>query len=97
MPKDPSLLGKMFEVEITSTGKHFLKGSVVQDSLLRVLPRPQPLPPGQVSGAETHKSELVVRNMEIKKSKLGRTDFILLAIAGALLIALLSKFINFMH
>lgn len=50
VPKDPLLLGKMFEVVITSTGKHYLKGDVVTESLVRVPPRPTPLPTGAVSG-----------------------------------------------
>ena len=50
VPKDPQLLGKMFEVTITSTGKHYLKGDVVAESLVRVPLRPAPLPSGTVSG-----------------------------------------------
>lgn len=49
--KDPSLLGKMFEVEITATGKHFLRGSVLDESVVHVLPLACPLLPGEVSGA----------------------------------------------
>ena len=51
MPKDDALLGKMFEVVITTTGKHYLKGDVVAESLACAPPRPTPLPPGTVSGA----------------------------------------------
>ena len=51
MPKDDALLGKMFEVVITTTGKHYLKGDVLPQSLARAPSRPTPLPRGTVSGA----------------------------------------------
>ena len=51
VPKDDSLLGKMFEVVITTTGKHYLKGDVLAESLVRAPSRPTPLPQGTVSGA----------------------------------------------
>ena len=56
MPKEPALLGKMFEVVITSTGKHFLKGQVLEESLVQVSLRPQPLPAGHVSGMQAWKA-----------------------------------------
>ena len=51
MPKDDALLGKMFEVVITTTGKHYLKGEVLMESLAHAPSRPAPLPRGSVSGA----------------------------------------------
>jgi hypothetical protein len=51
VPKDDSLLGKMFEVVIMTTGKHYLKGDVLVESLARAPSRPAPLPQGTVSGA----------------------------------------------
>ena len=51
VPKDDALLGKMFEVFITTTGKHYLKGDVLAESLIRAPSRPAPLPRGTVSGA----------------------------------------------
>ena len=51
MPKDDALLGKMFEVVITTTGKHYLKGDVLAESLACAPSRPTPLPQGTVSGA----------------------------------------------
>ena len=42
----------MFEVVITSTGKHFLKAEVLTESLVRVPIRPSPLPAGVVSGGQ---------------------------------------------
>lgn len=44
-------MGKMLEVDIVETGKHFLKGQVVDDKLPeRPATVPPPLKPGQVSG-----------------------------------------------
>ena len=51
VPKDDALLGKMFEVVITTTGKHYLKGDVLSESLACAPSRPAPLPQGTVSGA----------------------------------------------
>ena len=51
MPKDDALLGKMFEVVITTTGKHYLKGDILEESLVCAPSRPTPLPQGTVSGA----------------------------------------------
>ena len=55
--KDPSLLGKMFDVVITETGKHYLKGDVLKESLAVVPARPAPLPFGAVSGMKTFKNQ----------------------------------------
>ena len=41
----------MFEVVITTTGKHYLKGDVLAESLTCAPSRPAPLPRGTVSGA----------------------------------------------
>lgn len=88
VPKDPSLLGKMFAVDIVTTGKHFLKGTVVRDSLEKMVPRPPPLPVGAVSGART--------SHNVKQSPingLGRVDITLLVLAVTLVsIALLLRF-----
>ena len=51
-------MGKMFEVVVTSTGKHYLIGEVVRETLVRVPPRPCPLPHGCVSGAPKKKEEV---------------------------------------
>ena len=52
VPKDENLMGKMFEVDITSAGKHYLMAELVRDGQVR---RPEsvpaPLSKGQVSGA----------------------------------------------
>lgn len=57
VPKDDALLGKMFEVVITSTGKHYLKGEVMAESLGRAPHRPTPLPQGAVSGGKDWKKK----------------------------------------
>ena len=46
----------MFEVEITDTGKHYLVGEVVRQSLVCMPPRPPPLPYGTISGAKKSSS-----------------------------------------
>ena len=99
IPKDPTLLGKMFEVDITITGKHFLKGRVVKNSLLHVVPRPLPLSPGHVSGVQSWKSKKLSLHFQqhqppIKKI-LGGLDIILLTIAAV--IVSLALFIRFVH
>ena len=58
MPKDDALLGKMFEVVITTTGKHYLKGNVLAESLACAPSRPTPLPQGTVSGATEWKRRI---------------------------------------
>ncbi len=56
VPKDASLLGKMFEVDVIATGKHFMKSEVVKESLVHARPRPLPLPLGSVSGVQVWKT-----------------------------------------
>ena len=46
----------MFEVKITDTGKHYLVGEVVRQSLIYMPPRPPPLPYGTISGAKKSSS-----------------------------------------
>ncbi|KAL8562319.1 Threonylcarbamoyladenosine tRNA methylthiotransferase [Nucella lapillus] len=52
VPKDDDLMGKMVEVEIVETGKHFLKGRLLTSTAHAVRPEtvPPPLLKGQVSG-----------------------------------------------
>lgn len=88
----------MFEVEIVTTGKHFMKGSVVEESLVQVLSRPKPLPLGHVSGMELWKSrtqEVGVAEAKISHGYIGRVDIALMAVAGILiLIALLVRLLH---
>ena len=49
VPKDENLLGKLVEVEITETGKHFLKCRLLGDGI-RPRDVPPPLQKGQISG-----------------------------------------------
>ena len=51
VPKDDGLLGKMVEVEIIETGKHFLKARLLQDGDMYTPSIAEPLIKGQVSGA----------------------------------------------
>ena len=108
MEKDPALLGKRFEVEITSTGKHFLKGSVLKESLVTVLPRPLPLPEGRVSGVAAWKHKLATGYKPSSSPSPSPSpspssptwrgfgvDIILLTFAAAVLsIALLTRFVG---
>ncbi|KAK6178971.1 hypothetical protein SNE40_011437 [Patella caerulea] len=50
VPKEEDLMGKMLEVEIIETGKHFLKGRLLSRGK-RPLDVPPPLKKGEVSGA----------------------------------------------
>ncbi|KAK7099629.1 threonylcarbamoyladenosine tRNA methylthiotransferase-like [Littorina saxatilis] len=51
VPKDEDLMGKMVEVEIVETGKHYLKGRLLTSKRDAVRPDvPPPLLKGQVSG-----------------------------------------------
>ncbi|KAJ8306384.1 hypothetical protein KUTeg_016929 [Tegillarca granosa] len=51
VPKDENLMGKLVQVEIVETGKHFLKGRLVSEDSVIKLAVPPPLKKGQVSGA----------------------------------------------
>lgn len=88
VPKDSSLFGKTFEVDIVATGKHFMKGEVVMDSQVRTVPRPMPLPPGSVSGVQVWKS----RTDSCQQEK-GSVDIGLLLFAVAILVVLLIRLI----
>ena len=51
VPKDEDLMGKMVEVEIVETGKHYMKGRLLSSKRDAVRPDvPPPLLKGQVSG-----------------------------------------------
>lgn len=56
----PDLMGKMIEVEIYETGKHFLKGKIVDNSEIISPGLTQPLPKGTVSGLPAEKDEISV-------------------------------------
>jgi hypothetical protein len=87
--KDPSLLGKTFEVDIVATGKHFMKGVVVKDSQVRPVPRPLPLPPGNVSGMEVWQS----RTSGAREEGKGSVDISLILFGLAILIILIVRLI----
>ena len=51
VPQEEDFMGKMVEVDIISTGKHYLKGSVVREAgIERPDMVPPPLKQGAVSG-----------------------------------------------
>ncbi|XP_005403437.1 PREDICTED: threonylcarbamoyladenosine tRNA methylthiotransferase isoform X2 [Chinchilla lanigera] len=50
VPKNPSFMGKMVEVDIYESGKHFMKGQPVSDAKVYTPSISKPLAKGQVSG-----------------------------------------------
>lgn len=50
VPKNPAFLGKMVEVDIYESGKHFMKGQPVSDAKVYTPSISTPLAKGQVSG-----------------------------------------------
>ena len=77
-------MGRMFEVEITDTGKHYLIGEVVRQSLVHMPSRPPPLPYGTISGANQTK------NTGTRTTSIDR-----LLIAVALLIVFVAVFVHY--
>ena len=55
VPKDDNLMGKMVDVEIVTSGKHYLIGRLLDDGTVRRPDTvPAPLSKGQVSGVQVH-------------------------------------------
>lgn len=50
MPKNPTFMGKMIEVDIYESGKHFMKGQPVSDAKVYTPSINKPLAKGEVSG-----------------------------------------------
>lgn len=50
MPKNPTFMGKMVEVDIYESGKHFMKGQPVSDAKVYTPSISSPLARGEVSG-----------------------------------------------
>nr|XP_010978415.2 threonylcarbamoyladenosine tRNA methylthiotransferase isoform X1 [Camelus dromedarius]XP_010978416.2 threonylcarbamoyladenosine tRNA methylthiotransferase isoform X1 [Camelus dromedarius]XP_010978417.2 threonylcarbamoyladenosine tRNA methylthiotransferase isoform X1 [Camelus dromedarius]XP_010978420.2 threonylcarbamoyladenosine tRNA methylthiotransferase isoform X1 [Camelus dromedarius]XP_031290992.1 threonylcarbamoyladenosine tRNA methylthiotransferase isoform X1 [Camelus dromedarius] len=50
VPKNPTFLGKMVEVDIYESGKHFMKGQPVSDAKVHTPSISKPLAKGEVSG-----------------------------------------------
>ena len=99
VPKDPSLLGKTFEVDIVATGKHFMKGEVVKDSQVCPVPRPLPLPPGHLSGVGLWKSRtngegIRKGNMDGGGSRRVDITVLLFAAAAVLTVVLLVRLLT---
>ena len=77
-------MGRMFEVEITDTGKHYLVGEVVRQSLVHMPSRPPPLPYGTISGPKQTKSS---------GTRTASIDRVLIAVA--LLIVCVAVFVHY--
>ena len=80
------LMGKMFEVEITSAGKHFMVGRVVKDGDVSSPGLVEPLPKGVVSGVPQHN---ISRQSGSKQEKF---QFLLKMTLVVLLVAVLVRF-----
>ena len=64
VPKDENLLGKMVEVDVVETGKHYLKGELVtQGEIKRPDNVPPPLKKGEVSGIEMEVMSTVLSSL----------------------------------
>lgn len=50
VPKNPTFMGKMVQVDIYESGKHFMKGQPVSDAEVYAPSIRRPLAKGQVSG-----------------------------------------------
>jgi len=61
----PDLMGKMVTVEIYETGKHFMKGKVVEDAEVVAPGLKDPLPKGTVSGATDVRTEKLVQREHV--------------------------------
>lgn len=79
VPKEDGLLGKMLEVVIIETGKHFLKAKILKDGDMYTPSIAEPLPKGHVSGVQT-----------ISQETASSTSWISMAICG-LIIAVLFR------
>jgi threonylcarbamoyladenosine tRNA methylthiotransferase CDKAL1 len=54
IPKDENLMGKLVQVDIVETGKHYMKAVLVKDSEAKCpLDVPPPMKQGEVSGLVT--------------------------------------------
>lgn len=65
---EPDLMGKMVTVEIYETGKHFMKGHLVDNSEVISPGLKQPLPKGIVSGVPELTPKLQVQQHQVEKS-----------------------------
>lgn len=50
VPKNPTFMGKMIEVDIYESGKHFMKGQPASDARVYTPSISKPLAKGEVSG-----------------------------------------------
>ena len=72
MPKELELMGKMVEVEIIETGKHFMKSRLVEEADIKEPGLVKPLNHGEVSGVSkelTQENKVsLVQNHNAKKT-----------------------------
>ncbi|KAM4706033.1 threonylcarbamoyladenosine tRNA methylthiotransferase [Rhinophrynus dorsalis] len=69
VPKEPTFIGKMVEVDIFEAGKHFMKGQPVSNSNIYTPSITKPLAKGEVSGlTEDFKSQNNGLGPKVKKS-----------------------------
>ncbi|EDO40392.1 predicted protein [Nematostella vectensis] len=82
------LMGKIVKVEMTSSGKHYLMGRVMQDEPARSPGLTQPLPKGAVSGMTTEKLQMESPRSHNKWVKLAAVVLLLAVLADAVRLAL---------
>merc|ERR1719427_1116442 len=65
---DPELMGKMVTVEIYETGKHFMKGRIVENAEVVTPGLKAPLPKGVVSGAPPEQHQQQMQQQQVGSS-----------------------------
>nr|CAB3229500.1 threonylcarbamoyladenosine tRNA methylthiotransferase [Phallusia mammillata] len=83
---EEDLMGKMFEVDIIETGKHYLRGRRVAE--VSSPNSTSPLPKGCVSGLKT---EIFQQDLVMAKSAFGKDRIFLLVVLVGMLLSFLSK------
>ncbi|KAI0220405.1 Threonylcarbamoyladenosine tRNA methylthiotransferase [Lamellibrachia satsuma] len=98
VPKDANLLGRMVEVDIVSTGKHYLMADLFKTGAVqRPVSVPPPLQHGQVSGvpaAQTSKDVLTESTLHGKKEDKGHPVWVQMTaiVVGLALIVRMAMF-----
>ncbi|XP_048117619.1 threonylcarbamoyladenosine tRNA methylthiotransferase isoform X1 [Alosa alosa] len=89
VPKNPEFKGKMVEVDIYETGKHYLKGRLVVESPVFTPSITQPLQPGEVSGLTQELNGLQKSSSSSSSSSWDSEQLKLLSVVFAILAILL--------
>ncbi|XP_041962889.1 threonylcarbamoyladenosine tRNA methylthiotransferase isoform X1 [Alosa sapidissima] len=89
VPKNPEFKGKMVEVDIYETGKHYLKGQLVEESPVFTPSITQPLQPGEVSGLTQELNGLQKSSSSSSSSSWDSEQLKLLSVVFAILAILL--------